>query len=164
VTSPSSHLTIESGCSSACADVTRSCVADGIRIATPLRSGREGTRTPEKLNTQVSGLGVRRGRYSPLTRTRRKPLICGFATPWRSPTLRAPRPSAKRPCNVAYSATMRSKPLALGMSPDPGQREGPAPHWACHPAPLPRRAQRRHPHRKDLLQPGQLRRTLSSWS
>jgi hypothetical protein len=37
-------------------------------------------------------------RYSPLTRTQRKLLTCGFATLWRSPDfVCAPRPSAKCP-------------------------------------------------------------------
>jgi hypothetical protein len=39
-------------------------------------------------------------RYSPLTRTRRKLLTCGFATPWRLPTLCAPRPSATCPWSL----------------------------------------------------------------
>lgn len=58
--------------SSACADIARSCGANGIRIATLFRSGREGTRTPENMNAQVSCLGVRRWRYWPPTRTRCK--------------------------------------------------------------------------------------------
>ncbi|MDQ3765523.1 MAG: hypothetical protein M3460_30030 [Actinomycetota bacterium] len=49
------------------------------------------------MNAGVGGLGVRRWSYLPLTRTRRKLLTCGFATPRRSPALLyAPRPSAKR--------------------------------------------------------------------
>ena len=39
--------------------------------------------------------------YLPLTRTRRKRLTCGFATPRPSPApVRAPKPSAKRPCSL----------------------------------------------------------------
>jgi hypothetical protein len=50
-----------------------------------------------EVNAQVRDLGIHRWSYLPLTRTQRKPLTCGFATPWRSPAPCAPRPSTKRP-------------------------------------------------------------------
>jgi hypothetical protein len=52
---------------------------------------RRDSHTRENVNAQVKHLGIHRWRYLPLTRTRRKPLTCSFATPQPSPTLRAPR-------------------------------------------------------------------------
>jgi hypothetical protein len=86
---------------SAWSDVFRSCGASetyGSRLF--YSGGEKGLAHLRSMNAQVTNLGLRLWRYSPLTRTQCKPLTCDFATPWRSPALCAPRPSAQRPWNL----------------------------------------------------------------
>jgi hypothetical protein len=75
----------------------RSHRASGLRTATLPQRQKTGLAHRRNINAQVRDLARVWWRYSPLTRTRRKPLTCDFATPRLSQPLCAPRPNTKRP-------------------------------------------------------------------
>lgn len=76
----------------------RSHCARGLRTATLPQRRKTGLAHRRNINAQVRGLARVQWRYLPLTRTRCKPLTCGFAIPRPSPTpWVSPEPSGKRP-------------------------------------------------------------------
>jgi hypothetical protein len=68
--------------------------------------------TGKNINSQTKDLDAVSVGYLPLTRTQRKLLTCGFATPQRSPALCAPRDRARSVRNACANASMSATSLA----------------------------------------------------
>jgi hypothetical protein len=80
---------------SAWSDVVGSCGTNGRRISTVFPSEEKGLAHQRTVNAQVRDLGLNLWRCVPLTRTRRKLLTCGVATPWLSPAFVCPETERK---------------------------------------------------------------------